>query len=367
MKLELLHKLETKKMTTLEVITILNISERTLRRYIKKFREKGILSFQHGNEGRPPKNRSSLHVKEKVQSLVKELYYDFNMLHCLEKLKTEHGIEIKRETFRKWCHEINCVKRAKRKRSKPKYQRERMSRPGILLQMDGSTHRWFGEETSCLVATIDDANNDIPYAEFFEAETSLACLKVLKNIVQTRGVFHALYVDRAGVYGGIKRSGFSQVERALSEVGAKVIYAYSPEAKGRIERLFATFQDRLVPELRHKGIRTIQDANNYLHTVFLPHYKTKYLVESKNPASAYKDLPKKMNMKEIFCLKELRVISRDHTLSLDAQKYRIVGALKYSIYKQKIEIRTYLDGSWDAYFAGKRIHLAKIRAIKKIV
>src|SRR5581483_1470994 len=119
LRLDVLYKLESKKLTRKEAQTILNVSERTLRRYIKKYREKGVLSLRHGNQGKAPANRLPENLKEQVMHLVRERYYDFNMLHCLEKLKTNHGLEVKRETFRKWCHEIGCVKRPKKKRSKP--------------------------------------------------------------------------------------------------------------------------------------------------------------------------------------------------------------------------------------------------------
>ena len=284
------------------------------------------------------------------------------MLHCLEKLESEHGIKIKRETFRKWCHEINFVKRAKRRRSKPKFYRERMAQAGLMIQMDGSTHRWFGGKVSCLIATIDDASSEIPYAEFFDSETVFSCMKVLKEVIQKKGCFSILYVDRAGVYGGIKRSGFSQVQRAMEELNIKTIYAQSPEAKGRIERLFQTFQDRLVPELRLKGIKTFDAANDYLQNNFIPeYYSIRYCREVPGQSSAYRELPKSINLNEIFCIKEQRSVSRDHTLSLDSERYQISGKLKYSIYKQKIEIRTYLDRQWKAFYAGKEIQLIRVK------
>lgn len=362
LKIEIIHKIEMKKMNVKEARLILGVSERTLRRYLQKYRERGLISLQHGNKGRAPRNRSPVARKLQVQQLVKDLYYDLNMLHCIEKLRTEHGIHVKRETFRKWCHEINCVKRAKRKRVRARKRRDRMEKSGLLIQMDGSTHRWFGDQKSCLIATIDDATNEIPYAEFFETESTLSCLKVLKNLIEAKGVFSVLYVDRAGVYGGIKRRGFSQVQRALTELGAKVIFAYSPEAKGRIERLFFTLQDRLVPELRLNGVKTMSQANLYLQKIFLPRlYKPKFEIPPADPVSSYRPLAAGVDLDEVFCLKELRTVSRDHTISLDAERYQIAGVLKHSIHKQKIEIRTYLDGTWQAFFAGRRISLVRIK------
>lgn len=362
LKIEILYKLDNNKMNFHEAAMVLGVSERTLRRYLKKYRENGLLFIHHGNRGRIPKNRLSEELKRQVQNLVKEKYYDLNMLHCLEKLKIEHGIEIKRETFRKWCHEINCVKRAKRRRTKPKIRRERMARAGLLVQMDGSLHRWFGGKLSCLIATIDDATSEVPHAEFFEAESALSCMKVLRCVVEKKGSFSLLYVDRAGVYGGIKRQGFSQVQRAVGEVGIQTIFAQSPEAKGRIERLFQTLQDRLVPEMRLKGIKTMEGANHYLQKTYLPKYYTpRYAKDIDATPSDYRPVPKDIDLNEVFCFKELRVVSRDHTLSFESERFQIAGRIKYSIYKQKIEIRTYLDGSRRAFFAGRIIRLIRVK------
>ena len=146
-----------------------------------------------------------------------------------------------------------------------------MEAPGLLMQMDGSTHRWFGDKKSCLIALIDDATSEI-HAEFFDAETTLGCLKVLRDYIERRGLFKVLYVDKAGIFGGPKRCNFSQVKRACEELGIEIIFANSAQGKGRIERSFDTFQDRLVPELRLKRIKRMESANRYLQETFIPDY-----------------------------------------------------------------------------------------------
>ncbi len=229
-------------------------------------------------------------MKKQVQKLVQEKYFDFNLVHLQEKLFEELGFKIKYQTLRRWCHEINHVKRAKKRRSRPRYYRERMSQEGLMLQMDGSHHLWFGGRFLCLIAAIDDATSEV-FARFYEGETTSACLDFLKDLVSRKGAFKVLYTDKAGVFGGIKRENFSQVERALGELGAQVIYAHSPQAKGRIERLFGTLQDRLVAELRFNGIASIEAANEYLQNVYLPHlHNPKNMVQAHNPVSAYRAL-----------------------------------------------------------------------------
>jgi len=186
-------------------------------------------------------------------------------------LKSHHDIQVKRETLRGWAHEINHVKRAKRRRSQVRKRRKRMESPGLLLQMDGSTHRWFGDKKTCLIALIDDATSEV-HAEFFDAETTLGCLKVLRDFIKRKGLFKTLYVDRAGIFGGPKRCNFSQVKRAGEELGIEIIFANSAQGKGRIERSFDTFQDRLVPELRLKRIKRMSTANKYLQECFIPEF-----------------------------------------------------------------------------------------------
>lgn len=366
LKLDIVCKVEAAKLERVEAETLLQVSPRTLRRYIENYREEGIGFIRHGNRGRAPKNKLDITLKRRVQELMKEKYFDFNMCHALEKLKEELGVEIKRETFRSWCHEIGMVKRAKKRRSRPRFKRTRMSQAGLMVQLDGSTHRWFADRESCLIAAIDDATSEVVAAEFFEGETTFSCLKLLKDLVKNKGAFKILYVDKAGLYGGIKRHGFSQVGRALEEIGTQIIYANSPEGKGRIERLFQTLQDRLVAEMRLNKIRTIEQANEYLKSVYIPHqHNARYTVQAQNTASAYQAIAPHIELDHVFCVKEYRVVNRDHTISWGGEIYMIAEPIKYSIHKQRIEIRSDRPGHWKAYFAGHPLRLVKVDKLKK--
>lgn len=176
---------------------ILNVSERTIRRHLRNYQREGVLFVKHGNCDQAPANRTNDDLKKLVQELVQSKYYDFNMLHCLEKLRKDEGITLGRETFRLWCHEFKMVKRAKRRSPKVRRRRDRMQQTGLMLQMDGSPHQWFGGKESCLIAAIDDADSDVSYAEFFPSEDTLSCMKVLERIIRKKGLFHILYVDKA--------------------------------------------------------------------------------------------------------------------------------------------------------------------------
>jgi transposase len=347
-----------------EAAEILEVRERTVTRIARRIEVKGLLATVHGNRGRAPWNKNSEENKKTVMDLVKRDYFDFNMTHCLEKLKENHGLEIKYETFRRWCHEKKLVKRAKRRKAAARYYRARMQSEGLLLQMDGSPHRYNGKDEWCLIAAIDDATSDIPYAEFFLSEDTINCMIVLQRIIEKKGIPYAIYVDGAGCFGGGKRANFNQFERACEELGIKIIVATSAEAKGRIERTWDTVQDRIIPEMRLRKIKRMPAANDYLQNQFLPNYwKTKNTVPAKSKDSRYKPLHSTFDLREILCLKEYRTVNRNHTISWENNKYSLISPLRYSIYRQKIEIRTYQDLTWKAFFAGKPIALQLLEDI----
>lgn len=364
LKLEILVKVMAGIMTSKTGALLLQVDPRTFRRYLKSYREKDVMSIKHGNSLKRPHNKTVDEIKLRVLDLIQKKYFDFNVIHLQEKL-CEEGLKIKRETLRKWCHEIGIVKRSKRRRSHPRYYRDRMSQAGMMVQFDGSHHRWFGDRETCLLAAIDDATNEV-HAKFYEGETTFSCLEMLKEMISVKGCFKTLYVDKAGVYGGIKREGFSQVQRALSELDSHTLFAHSPQAKGRIERLFNTLQDRLIAEMRLNKIRTIDQANDYLQKVYLPTHNAKFMVLPRNKQSLYRPIHPSWNLEDVFCIKEYRIIGNDHTVSLNGEKYMIADQLKYSLTKQKLEIRSYCKGPWKCFFAGREIKLVKIDKVKKM-
>lgn len=349
------------KISIVNASKLLNKSRRTIERYLQSYQRVGIQFILHGNAGRIPANKKSDILKQQVQKLIKDKYYDVNLQHLSELLIKNENLNIKRETLRNWAHDIHHVKRAKRRRSQIRKKRERMESPGLMVQMDGSPHRWFGETKSCLIAMIDDANSMI-HAEFFNSETTLGCFKVMRDFIDANGIFKTLYVDKAGIFGGPKRCQFSQMQRACDELGIAIIFANSPQGKGRIERAFDTFQDRLIPELRLENITEMADANRYLQSVFIPNYWAKNIVVNpKNPISEYTQVPKHIGLDEICLIKEYRKIRNDHTFSYGNQFYLIESKLKHSIAKQEIEIRTTVNSdSFTAHFADQTLDISKV-------
>ena len=362
---DVIAKVSEKKITIAYASKLLNKSRRTIERYLHRYRKVGIQFVVHGNTGHEPVNKTPDSLKQQVQRLIRDKYFDVNLMHLAELLETNEHVLIKRETLRKWAHEIHHVKRAKRRRSRVHKHRQRMRAPGLMMQMDGSTHRWFGDKKSCLIAMIDDANSDL-HAEFFKSETTEGCLQVMRSVIEKCGVFKTLYVDRAGIFGGPKRCNFSQMQRACEELGIEIIFATSPQGKGRIERAFDTLQDRLIPEFRLHGITQMADANSYLQHVFIPQYwRKKLTVKTNASTSEYTPLSRHTNLDDICIPKLYRKIRNDHTFSYGNQFYFIESPIKHSIAHQKIEIRKRQNGGFDAYFAGRKLKVSPVTEATK--
>ncbi|EWH09594.1 transposase protein, Y4bF [Catenovulum agarivorans DS-2] len=362
---DIIAKVVEGRITIANAAKLLSKSRRTIERYVKQYQQVGIKFAVHGNSGKAPPNKTPVSIKKAVQKLIQEKYYDLNLLHLAEQLATNENIVIKRETLRGWAHDIHHVKRAKRRRSNVRKRRERMEAPGLMMQMDGSPHRWFGDKKHCLIAMIDDATSEV-YAEFFPSETTVGCLKVMRECIETKGVFKTLYVDRAGIFGGPKRCNFSQMQRACEELGIEIIFANSPQGKGRIERAFDTFQDRLVPELRLNNINDIAAANAYLKHVFIPQFwQSKVQVKSKQ-APEFTPLSKHINLDDICVIKDHRKIRNDHTFSYGNKFYLIDSPLKHSIANQKIEIRNTSKKGFTAHFAGRKLKISEVNEPSKL-
>lgn len=336
--------------TRIEASILLGKSERTIDRMLKRVSDKGLVGLKHGNLGRPPINKMAKEFRDQVADLVKSKYFDFNMTHCREKLIEQESTQVSYQSLRRLCHEIGCVKRKKKIRRKNKYHRDRMPNEGLLLQMDGSHHDWNGKDKWCLIAMIDDATSEIPYAEFFKSEDTLNCLKVLEAVIAAKGIPQAIYVDKAGWFGGTKRQEFSQFTRAAEELGINVIYANSPEAKGRIERAWHTFQDRLIPEMRLAGIENMQQANLYLMQNFMPSYwNKKNTVVPQSVKSRYRAIPLNMDIAQSCCWKDFRQVRNDLTIMWDNRLFKIDNKHTGPIKGRTVEIRTYWNGQWMAF------------------
>jgi hypothetical protein len=294
-----------------------------------------------------PSPRKIPEVKAKVIADLYEDYYpDFNILHFKDKLAEIHKVFLSYEAIRqiliKYHHHTPKKKKIRHR------IRRRMPKAGMLVQMDSSQHNWLAHipEKWWLIAMIDDATNEVPYARFFPADTTLANMHVIRKFIEKKGIFMCIYVDKASHFRGPRHKDtphytnhvdetYSQIERALNELGITLINADSCQAKGRIERLFGFFQDRLIKEMRLAGIRNYSQANYFLIHKFLPWYKKKYT----HPAeSVYTPLPIDKNLDLILCVKKERTVNNDNTISWDGQIIQIPPTnIRLSFAKAKVD------------------------------
>jgi hypothetical protein len=227
-----------------------------------------------------------------------------------------------------------------------------------MLQRDGSTHFWWKGQEMCLIAGIDDATSDVPYGEFFETETLEGYMRVLRRVIELKGIPRIIYVDRASWLSGISDEETGQFHRMCEELGIRVIHAHSAEAKGRIERLWGTLQDRLVSEFRLNETNTLEKANQYLNEIFLPQtWAKKFTVRADHPEGLYRPRPQKQDLNEVFCLKLDRKIRKDHTLLFENEIYGITADLGHSLARKIAEIRVYSDGRIKGFYGNRDLEL----------
>jgi transposase InsO family protein len=363
-----------RKISNNEAARLLGISRRQVIRIKNRVRRVDLKGIVHGNRGRRPKLAISNETKEMILSLYQGKYNGFNVLHFGEFLKEAHDIEVSRETLRKLLLDAGLRTKVK---SPPRHRsrRAKMPRGGLLVQMDSSEHQWLDDGTLWLIATIDDATGEVPYALIVDSDSGENNMRVLKRMVEKKGIPAALYTDGASHFVTQRHYSYrvnlkydygpTQIERALKELGVKLIIAGSPQAKGRIERLFGTLQDRLLKELKLHQISTIKKANNYLHRRFLPKFNKKFSIAPKDPQSGWRILPKELNLHSIFSIKEHRTVRADNTISYKNRTFQILpDKHRISFAKAQVMVEKRLDDSIhikykDQYLNHREIHSDK--------
>lgn len=356
-------------MTGKQAAEVMGISVRHAKRLLAAYRKEGIAAMAHGNRGRKPPNALGEEIREKVLELAGTKYTGFNHQHFTEKLVENEGIALSRSSVRNIL--LKAGIRSPRKRRAPKHRsrRERYPKAGMLLQTDGSPHDWLEGRGPklCLIGAIDDATGKVPYAHFQEHENSQGYFRMLQEITRKHGIPLALYHDRHSIFevttdvlpsleeqleGKIL---MTQLGRLMDELGITSISAHSPQAKGRIERLWGTFQDRLTSELRLSGARTIEEANQRL-SHFLSEYNRKFGIDAREAGSAYRELPAGFKPDEVFCFKYQRVAGADNVVSFYGQRMQILPSEERVSYARcKVEVHYRLDDSLAVYYQGRRL------------
>jgi len=310
---------------------ILGITDRHMRRIKKRYEEEGYDGLLDRRRQVPSPKRAPFDEVQRILRLYKEQYFDYNVVHFHETIQREHGVTLSYSFVKKALQEAGLVKKRK-PRGKHRKRREPRACFGELVHIDGSFHPWLAlvpDEKQTLIALEDDATNHLYYAQLWPEETTEAALSALWDVVEQYGVFMALYSDRAGwafhtpsAGGKVDRKKLTQVGKALEKAGIEHIPSYSPEARGRVERLNRTLQDRLISELRFHGITEMEAANRYLREVFIPRYNQRFTRPARDQASAFVSYGN-ADLNQIFCLEEERTVAKDNTVRFENVKLQI--------------------------------------------
>jgi transposase len=310
-----------KKITWWQAAEILGISDRHMRRWRERYVEEGYNGLLDRRRGQPSRRRVPVATVEKVFALYRDKYFDLNVQHFHEKLQAEHGIELSYTWVKQALQGAGLVARG-RKRGAHRKRRERRPLPGMLLHIDGSRHQWFQDERWYdLIVILDDATSEIYYAQLVEEESTATVMAGLREVIERKGVFCALYSDRGShfwltpkVGGKVDYHRRTQVGRALHELGVQMIPAYSPQARGRSERNFSTWQGRLPQELRMRQLETLEVANRFLREEYIAEFNRRFQVAPKQRGNAFVPC-RSRDLERIFSLQFERNVNRDNTVS----------------------------------------------------
>jgi transposase len=318
---EVILRAINKQIHWFEAAKILGMSGRQLRRLYYRYRTYGYDGLYDRRTGKPSPRRVPLAVVERVLALYREKYFDFSVRHFHEKLWAEHGLLLSYSWVKLALQGAGLVPKA-RQRGIHRRRRERRPMVGMMLHIDGSRHRWLGgKQWHDLLVVLDDANSEIYYAQLVEEESTATVLAALREVVEQHGIFCSLYSDRGSHFWLTPKAGeivdrqrLTQVGRAMRELGIEMIPAYSPQARGRSERNFGTWQRRLPQELRLRGITTREQANDFLRKHYLTEFNGKFAVRAAQAESAFVPVGAK-ELERIFSLQHERVVNRDNTIS----------------------------------------------------
>ena len=346
---------------------VLGVSERHVWRLKARYRGDGASAFMHGNRGHPSQHRLSDELRQRVLDLSAGPYADCNDSHLSELLLLHQGIAISRASIQRIRRQAGQKPKQGRRPPRHRSRRDRRPQEGMLLQVDGSPYHWFGPDLpACsLVGGIDDATGKVPAALFREQEDAQGYFLMLKQVLRSHGIPLELYHDRHGIFQPNTRTPLSleeqlkghreptQFGRALEELGIAPVVAHSPEAKGRIERLWRTFQDRLAFELRLAGIKDIKAANRFLPG-FLKRYNARFAVKPQEHGIVYRPLDPDLDLDRVLSFRYQRVVARDNTVRLDGRIIQIPpGPGRRSYFAARVWVHELLNGSLGVWYQGR--------------
>ena len=364
-RLEVIQRVFRSELTMVQAALVMGVSERQCYRIKARVGQAGAKGVVHGNRGRSCKRRTKEKTIRRVLELARGKYQGFNDHHLTEKLKEQEQIELSREKVRRILRAEGIVSPKKRRGIKHRSRRERRASEGMMLQVDGSPHDWLQGRGPrlCLIGAIDDATSKVMGAFFVQAESSWAYFKLFCEIFTEHGVSQSVYTDCHSVFWTdreptleeqlINRKPTTEVGRGLEELGVTLILAHSPQAKGRIERLWNTFQDRLVSELRLAKAKTAEQA-----TVVLERYLPVHNRQFAKPAKAQPAWTKlsALKIERALCFKQQRTVAKDNTVTFEGTLLQIPKTSPYRSYANKrVDVHVLLDGAVEIFYKTAKI------------
>jgi transposase len=341
----------------MQAAEIIGISDRSMRRWKERYEEYGYDGLFDRRQKKPSPKKVPFAIVEKVLRLYRERYFDFNVRHFVEKLHAEHGVDLSYTWVKTALQTAGLVAKS-RKRGKHRKKRPRRSLPGLMLHVDGSTHAWLGGEAKQdLVAILDDATSEVYYGQLVDQESTATVMAGLKEVIERKGVFCSLYSDRGSHFfhtpiagGPPDRSRKTQIARALEELGIEAIPANSPQARGRCERFFGTWQGRLPQELRLRKITTMAAANEFLRRVWIPYHNRNFTVAAQQSGTAFVPYAGK-ELNKIFSHQETRIVGNDNTVQMGKLSLQIEPqTFRFSMAKCRILVCRHLDQTMTIYY-----------------
>jgi transposase len=364
-RLHIIHQTLERKLTHIEAASLIGLSDRQIRRMIKRIRQEGDEGICHRTRGKTSNHRIPKKIKDRALTLFRERYADFNVAHATEKLFEVHGITVSDETLRLWLNNEE-IPYKKRKARKHRQRREPRAHFGELVQIDGSHHDWFeGRGSICVfMGYIDDATNTVS-GRFYTYEGTMPAMDSMKRYIRRYGIPQSIYLDKHSTYNSQEeptieeqladQRPMSQFEKSMAELAIDVIHANSPQAKGRVERLFRTLQDRLVKEMRLAGIKDVEAANTFL-TTYLPKYNRRFKRQAASAANLHRTAPHSRELDRIFCIRKERTVRNDFTIAHNGALYQLEQATR----AKDVTMEVRLDGTLHITYKGQELSYREI-------
>ncbi len=355
---EIYERSRRRELSQLEAASILGVSERTFRRWRDRYEAEGAEGLYDRRLGKVSGRAVAVDTVMQVLELFDTRYWDFTAKHFWEKLVEDHGFTHSYNWLRLTLQARGRIRKAPR-RGAHRRKRPRRALPGMMLHQDGSSHQWVCDQWWDLIVTMDDATSEIYSAFFVVEEGTMSTFTALREVIEDKGLFCSLYADRGSHYwhtaeagGPVDRANPTQVGRALQHLGIELIPAYSPEARGRSERMFGTLQMRLPQELRLKGITTMEEANRFLKEDYLARHNARFAIQPEDQGSAF--VPFAGLVEDILCVQEDRLVGKDNTVQYKNRVLQIPeDRHRHHYVKAKVKVHEYPNGHL-AVFHGPR-------------